>query len=192
MRRVLLMLLALLFGALTAWQWRDWPREPAPAALAEAPQAGVTGESAAEILDELPLPDGQEHYAGIIERPLFRPDRRPEPPAENAETSAGEEQSDLEHLDLTAVLITPDSASAWVREDSSPQARRLRIGDDIGGWSLLEILPDRIRLERQGEEDALLLRDYSATAPMAAPNAPPGPSPRRPPQMPTRVDPADR
>lgn len=192
MRRLLLIVLALLFGALTAWQWRDWPREPTTVAVAGATSGDVTHASADEILAELPLPEGPEPFASIVERPLFRPDRRPEPPADEPEQAETDAPTELARLDLTGIMITPDGASAWVREDSAPQARRLRIGDEIGGWALVEILPDRIRLERQGEADALLLRDYSASAPMAAPNTAPGATPRHLFQMPTRADPSDR
>lgn len=192
MRRLLLMVLVLLLGALTAWQWYDWPPEPASVAVADITARDVTYGSVDEILAELPVPDEPGQFASIIERPLFRPDRRPKPPTDGVEQAETEAPTELARLDLTGIMITPEGASAWVREDSAPQARRLRIGDEIGGWALVEILPDRIRLERQGEVDALLLRDYRPSVPMAAPNTAPGSTPRRPPRMPTRVDPSER
>jgi hypothetical protein len=93
----------------------------------------------------------------------------------------------LDSLDLSAVIITPTLVSAWVNDPSQPRLRRLRIGDDLEGWSVQEILPDRVLLERQGEVNALILRDYGNT-PTTAPQMP---IPRRPPRVLQRADPQD-
>ena len=62
-----------------------------------------------------------------------------------------EQPSDLARLDLNAVLITPTASSAWVWDPSKKELVRLRPGDDLEGWSVQEILSDRVLLERQGE-----------------------------------------
>ena len=107
----------------------------------------------------------KDHYVSIIERPLFRPDRKPEPLSdEQPGPEIPEGSTELSAFDLNAVLITPDIVSAWVRDPAQPKLRRLRIGDDLLGWSVTDIQEDRVLLERQGQQDALILRDYSKAA----------------------------
>jgi hypothetical protein len=168
-------------------QWKDWPPPPSRAGLGEKPvvESGPA-DTLADPLAKLKPPAERDHYASIIERPLFRPDRKPEPPPDEApETVAGPAAGvGLETLDLNAVMITPTLVAAWVKDPSQPKIQRLRIGDDLAGWSVRDILDDRVLFERQGEEYALILRDYSKAPPTAAPT----PIPRRPPKAPERAE----
>ena len=85
---------------------------------------------------------------------------------------------------------TPDIVSAWVRDPAQPKLRRLRIGDDLQGWAVLDIQEDRVLLERQGQQDALILRAYSKAAPASAPSPPARKAlPRPPPRAPVRAEP---
>lgn len=157
-----------LIGVL-AWQWRAWPpAEPAaPEAPADAlaPIAAPAGPASGELL---PPPPPKEEYLSVKERPLFLPDRRPPPeeePAEEAPT-APEVAAELDQLDLNAVLITPALVSAWVRAPSQAELVRLRLGDEFQGWTVQQIEPSRVVLERQGSQGALELRDYSKPQPV--------------------------
>ncbi|NCC27431.1 MAG: hypothetical protein EOM22_04550 [Gammaproteobacteria bacterium] len=169
-------------------QWKDWPPGPSRAGL-DAPSS--TGSSAPvdsepDAAAQLPSPEPKDAYASVTDRPLFRPQRRPEEEV-NPDALAPPETEGLTSLDgmnLSAVIITPTLVSAWIEDPNEPKLRRLRIGDDLEGWSVQTILPDRILLERQGEQDALILRDYGKTPNPAAPM----PVPRRPPRV---LQPAD-
>lgn len=122
----------------------------------------------------------------MIDRPLFRPERRPAEPSEDeAEPTVTEDtETSLVGMDLSAVIITPTLVSAWIRDPSEPRLRRLRIGDDLAGWSVQEILPDRVMLERQGELNTLILREFTGeTNAVPAPAMPQRPIPRRPARM---------
>ena len=76
-------------------------------------------------------------------------------------------------MDLSAVVITGGVTSAWVKPPGSGDLIRLRLGDDLEGWSVKEIQPDRLVLERQGERDELPLRDFAAAPPAMPPTPPP-------------------
>ena len=104
-----------LFGVLYS-QWRGWPpaapEAPQPPAVIEAQQNGDEAPSAADLLTP---PPPKEDYASVMERPLFLPDRRPPPEEPEQEDEAEPEAlTELDGMDLTAVVITPSTVSAWV------------------------------------------------------------------------------
>ncbi len=174
--RALFALLALSLAVVLVWQWRDWPPPPPGAAQADAapPDGKASGQTEENPLDLLTPLGEKDEYAEVTERPLFLPDRRPptEEPPEKEPAPEPEQASDLARMDLNAVLITPAESSAWVRDPSKQELVRLRLGDDLAGWSVKEILADRLLVERQGETDTLILRDYKNMPP-------PTPPPRR-------------
>lgn len=181
MTKLLPAMIVLALLGLLVLQWKDWPPETSRPVAGEhaAAENGAASETPPDPLARLKPAADRDSYASIVERPLFRPDRKPEPPPEEAPTAASAPGTDLalDTLDLTAVMLTPTNVSAWVKDPSQPKLRRLRLGDEIEGWSVREILEDRVLLERQDEEYALVLRDYSKAPPTAAPM----PIPRRPP-----------
>lgn len=192
-------LLSLVLIATLAWQWRDWPPpRPTPGAedlaLPEVPTTPAPEENPLDLLTPL---GEKEEYAVVTERPLFLPDRRRPIEEPEQEEAAPEEEppTDLARMDLSAVMITPVESSAWVRDPSSKELVRLRPGDDLAGWSVQEILADRVLLERQGETDTLILRDYKNTPPpprqRQAARKPPRQAGKRPPTA-TRPNPPQR
>lgn len=186
---------ALLLAGLLAYQWIGWP--PSPAADGSSGAAGSNGAGAQgspdELLERLEPPEDRDAYASVTERPLFRPQRKPaeaepevaEPPPE-AQTPA-----DLASLDLSAVVITPAVVSAWVRDNKAQELKRVRLGDELTGWVVKDIQSDRLVVERQGERNELLLRDFSKMPPPAAPppRVRPNPAAQRMPERPTQRTP---
>ena len=170
MRAVLAVIGLALLGLLFL-QWRSWPPAlPAPPPGADAaPAAAASGEAP----PKLPPVPPREDYASVAERPLFLPDRRPPPeePEDASDEGLPEEPAELKDVDFSAVVITPDAVKAWVTPYSQ-ERRWLRIGDEIDGWTLTRIGPDSLVLERQGETNEILLRDY-ANAPAPIPPTPP-------------------
>lgn len=192
MTRMVLVALTGLLGAILIAQWWWWPPgmpldddgdQALPLVSAQPPDVNA-------LLDLLP-DEPKETYTTIQERPIFRPDRRPEAdlPEEGEEVlPAGPDTlADLAILELSAVIIAPTLTSALLRDPRQPDLRRIREGDLLEGWTVARILPDRVQLERQGEQHILLLRDYSKTL-LSPPVAPPVPRrPPRPPFPPTQV-----
>lgn len=182
MRRILGAFAVALTGILIL-QWFDWPPPPSRAGLGGETRAAADAAAGAETdpLAKLEPADPKEHYASVIERPLFRPDRKPEDPQEDEPEPEPDpiQATALDGIDLSAVMLTPSAASAWVKGPKDAELRRIRTGDDYDGWMVKEILADRVVLERQGEEDALILRDYANMPP--APVRPTPVAQRKPP-----------
>lgn len=187
-------LIAFILAVILTLQWIGW--RPATS-MSESPNgasetAPIPAPATEDLLARIETPDPLDNYAAIIEHPLFRPDRKPEPPSEDPASGPTLEDSvELATFDLTAVLITPDLLSAWVQDPAQPKLRRIRLGDDLRGWLVIDIQPDRVLFERQGRQDTLLLRQYSQASP-----ATPQPSasrglPRRPPRPPARAEPPE-
>lgn len=183
--------LATVLAGLLAWEWHSWqpPTPPTQEARGDQPPASPPQ----VVVAQLPEP---EHYLGVGERPIFTQDRRPakgEPPVK--EEPATEEPTPLPDLDLTAIMLTPASRMAWVKKPGAVGTERLLEGDQIEGWTLTQIREDRITLERQGEKNTLVLRDYSSKkvgAPQVARGAvkqpPRSPGAQRPPVQPRATE----
>ena len=175
--KALMALVVFALAAVLAWQWRDWPpTEPGPAAAgSQLPAAELPSPPAEEAIDRFAPPKDKEEYVNVTERPLFLPDRRPpsEEPEEEEAPADSEEPSDLARLDLNAILLTPSESLAWVRDLEKKDLIRLHPGDELKGWSVKEILADRVLLERQGKKDTLVLRDYKNMPPPARPGRTP-------------------
>lgn len=194
MIRPALALVAAVLAAVLAYQWWGWPPAPTPLdSLGTAsPDGGGAGE-AEDPLARLGTPEPREAYASVTERPLFRPQRKPPEAEPEAPEQASEAQpaADLAAFDLSAVVITPAIVSAWVRDAKAQELKRLRLGDELEGWAVKDILSDRLVLERQGERNELLLRDFSKLPPPVAPppRARPTPAAQRMPQRPIQRTP---
>lgn len=118
---------------------------------AEDPGADV-GPTAAAVparVAELPPPAGFqlppiETFSETIARPVFSKTRRPPPPGEAPETP----QSDPKPVGfrLTGVVITPDGRTALIRQLRTGEIAELVLGQQIEGWLVESILPDRVVL----------------------------------------------
>jgi hypothetical protein len=188
-------LTAVLLAGLLTYQWSAWP-PPLPSEAADGamgPEGGGGLGSTEDPLARLAPPEDREAYASVTERPLFRPQRKPAEAEPDAPEAVPETQPgvDLAGLDLSAVVITPAVVSAWVRDNKAQELKRVRLGDELEGWAVKDILSDRLVLERQGERNELLLRDFTQMPPPAAPppRARPTPAAQRMPQRPTRSPP---
>ena len=82
------------------------------------------------------------------------------PPTRSRHPTA--EESDLAGFDLTGVIISPAMTTAWVKDPSQQTPVRLRAGETLAGWTVREILGDRLVVERQGKSDTLYLRDFKS------------------------------
>lgn len=91
-------------------------------------------------------------YAAIAERPLFSPTRRPVTAPLQAGTS--QPRKSLAKFVLSGIIIvSPEEKIALLREAKSPDTQRLSEGQEIAGWRIEKILPDRVILV-SGDETA--------------------------------------
>jgi hypothetical protein len=130
---------ALLAGA-AAWPWLA---EPAAASdvMAAAPEAGATA-----IVPLPPLVD----FAAIVDRPLFAPSRRPNPP-DGTLAAAG-----LRYR-LIGIVAAGKDRHALLADPSGP--RRIEIGEGaaLDGWTVEQIEQDRVILSGPSGAAALTL-----------------------------------
>ena len=168
MIKPVLALTAVLLAGVLAYQWSGWPPPPSAGVDgAMGPDGGNGLDATEDPLARLAPPEDREAYASVTERPLFRPQRKPaEAEPEAPEPAQGAQPAvDLAGLDLSAVVITPAVVSAWVRDNKGQELKRVRLGDELEGWAVKDILRDRLVLERQGERNELVLRDFTQTPP---------------------------
>lgn len=117
--------------------------------------------------DELPSLDlqakSEDEYSDLVERPLFIKGRKPvaEPEPEAIPVSAVKKVEAFV-WDLTGVFTSPKGVTAFfsringkVEKDNY---RKLKLGDEIDGWKLSEISPDKVTLSQTGETKTLPLR----------------------------------
>jgi hypothetical protein len=99
----------------------------------------------------------RESLAAVLEKPVFSESRRPH--GDRAGVQAA--PSDFR---LAGLVIADGVRSALIETGTSAMLQRLEEGDDIGGWILVEIALDRIKIRRGTMETEMLL-DYAAPAP---------------------------
>ena len=115
-----------------------------PQVQAHTPTAGPASPLAAYPLDRL---------STTRQRPLFSPGRRPPAPPP-APIIAAAPPPPPPNLILVGTIMDADDARAVVTVGTTDKTRRVRIGDDIGGWKVTQIEERKLILS---------LNDRSAT-----------------------------
>ena len=129
--------------------------------------------TAVEGLPAPPTPSGQampekNSLEAIVERPLFSSSRRPHSEQTSVASVASGPSLDLS---LFGVVISPDEAVALVKPGAGGGPMRVKQGEEISGWTVARIEPDRILVRRDVMERELLL-DFKAPVPPAEPAVP--------------------
>ena len=101
-------------------------------------------------------------FGETVDRPVFSPTRRP-PPAERGRDSAAQ----LGSLVLVGLVIAPDGRRALIDHGQPPRIQRVTVGQEVEGWRVEAILPDRVVVHNGNARAELKLKDK------APPNAPP-------------------
>jgi hypothetical protein len=142
------------------------PAMAAPPAAAGhgSPTAGrETGEASNFRLPPL------AHFAAVTERPLFAPSRRPARSLDDG--TAGAWSSFV----LSGVILSSGMRTAIIGHGEPPKLKHLQEGQEIDGWDVVSIRPDRVLLRRGDIEHALTLvkrpADASSSPPDRAPSS---------------------
>jgi hypothetical protein len=147
-----------------------------------------------------------DRLSATRERPLFSPTRRapPPPPQVVAAPEPPPPPAPPPNVALFGIVMDGDEAHAVVQAGPAEKIRRVRIGDDIGGWKVAQIEGRRLVLALDGRIATFMMfagngaPRSGAQAPPAgrhsqaqnepqtqtgqdppAPNNPPAPGPRR-------------
>jgi type II secretory pathway component PulC len=123
---------------LLAFEWITFVARPA-AALADPMPPAAASDSA---LPARFVPPPRAEFAVIHERPLFVPDRRPQPDEVAASTPVA-----LPNLVLEGVVLTQGRSYAVLRHGMPPKVETLLEGATVEGWTIKDISAERITLE---------------------------------------------
>jgi general secretion pathway protein N len=146
-------------------------------ANAPLPTSTSAAESAAATLPlpSLVTPDApaMQAFAEVLERPLFASTRRPFQP-EPVAPPAPEPEPELV-LELAGIVIAARERFALLQAGDQEPLLKVREGDSVGGWRVLEIASGGLRLARGGRERELRL-DYRRHGMSQSPPAIPAPA----------------
>ncbi|MDX1434510.1 MAG: hypothetical protein R3286_18855 [Gammaproteobacteria bacterium] len=133
---------------------REVVRVPAPDAVATPPAVAAPAFELAGI----------ERLSETTARPLFMPGRRMpveiESPAVQAPSA--DRAPDMRRLALSAIVIVEDQRVALLSDLASGSLSRVREGDSVGGWRVLEIRDDSVVIESDASREELPLRTFEA------------------------------
>lgn len=144
---------------LLAWVIYEQVAEiPAIKAMKPSDSAGA-GDAATRPAEatSVSVPDRQS-LAVILERPLFTQTRRPIGVASNGPQGVSVDFS------LSGVVISGGARSALIRSGSDGAVQQVKVGETLGGWTLVEVAADRVVVRRDAVEAEVFL-DYAAPAP---------------------------
>jgi len=143
------------FIAVMLWTaaWPVLAAEPAPHAKNGAAAAAVSPLAARPL----------DRFSATRNRPLFSPTRRPPapPPAAATTAAAPPPPPPPPNVVLLGVVVDGEDAHAVVRTNTDTKIRRLRVGDEIGGWKVGQI---------EARKLVLLLKGRTATFDMFSKN----------------------
>lgn len=106
--------------------------------------------------------------APIAEKNIFTPERK-EFPAIPAERTKPIARTQRPHIILYGIAIAPDYQSASVinpgmaLNENERETKTIKVGDRVGGYTLVKIFPDRITMEGPGDSFDVLL--YNSNVP---------------------------
>lgn len=161
-------IIGLILLVLIVVQWL-WPAQPPR--ISKTGDAGTSVEAGADLLAKadrtLAFPE-EEAYQSVKERPLFFEGRRPpsnEPVEQAQEKPELSRKQPLPKHVLSAIVMVGSEAYAILNSGGKQDAViRVRVGDDLEGWRVEQILDDRIVLKNGSEIEEKLLRAYAPVA----------------------------
>lgn len=109
-------------------------------------------------------------YSATRERPLFAPSRRPPPPPVVARQEPEPPPPPPEPPNVTLLGVVSDESGprALVRPGPMDKVRGVRIGDEIGGWTIAAIEATRIVLALEARAKTVALFESRPRPPAKA------------------------
>jgi hypothetical protein len=156
------------------WIWISLnPAEPVGVALAPAPASAQPTNVEPPLFNMPPM----AAFSEIAARPVFIPSRRPIPPPAALTLAAAPAPAPPPppapppqiNLTLVGIMIGDEGRYALVRSAGSQTVTTLAEGQEIGGWQVYLILPDRIVLRVANIETEIMFPVLSPSQPGVAP-----------------------
>ncbi len=101
-----------------------------------------------------------EQFAAIVERPIFTATRRTarrQPVAPSAPASSGGRI--LGRYQVIGVVVAPGNRLVLLRRLGGAETIRLKQGEEIDGWTLVEVTRDEVVLESGGRREKIEIRN---------------------------------
>jgi len=154
------------------------PRPQVQAQAPATPTAGLASPLAVHSLDRL---------SATRERPLFSPSRRAPAPPPPPPPRPPPPPPEPPNVTLVGIVMDAGEARAIVQPGPTNEVRRVRIGDEIGGWKVAQIESRRLVLKLDSRQATFsMFSGHRNPAPRAAarpaPRAVPQAAPRAAPQ----------
>ena len=147
-RSIILIAIAAVLTVLVILRYTVWGDNGHSAAIQPAPppEANITIRAeSGEFLPPFPA------FSAISERPVFRPDRRPEPDAvvEGPAQPAGAAPQTAPEFVVVGTVTGPDGGVATIR--SGNETLRAYVGDTVEGWRIDTISGSGIEVSQNGD-----------------------------------------
>ena len=136
-----------------------WLFDPADY-LAAGPGAQTTVELAEAPMTPRFDPPPIEQFAAIVERPIFTATRRTarrQPVAPSAPASSG--GLFLGRYQVVGVVVAPGNRLVLLKRPGGADTIRLKEGEEIDGWTLVNVTRDDVVLESGGRREKIEIRD---------------------------------
>jgi hypothetical protein len=114
------------------------PPPQVPAQAPATPTAGLASPLAVHSLDRL---------SATRERPLFSPSRRAPAPPAPPPPRPPPPPPEPPNVTLVGIVMDAEEARAIVQSGPTNEVRRVRVGDEIGGWKVAQIESRRLVLK---------------------------------------------
>jgi general secretion pathway protein N len=103
-------------------------------------------------------------FSAVTDRPLFAQTRRPAPQG-NAESLGA-----WSDFTLAGIIIAPQSREVLIMHGKPPVLAHIQEGQDVDGWTVTSILPNRVVLQNGGTEHELKLVKSADPSPSSSDN----------------------
>lgn len=113
-----------------------------------------------------PAPPRVAEYPAILEKPIFAPDRKPDP--REMAIAGG-----MAGYEVLGTAIAGDTSTAVIRTPAG-SIERVRPGEDLDGWKLVSVGPRELTLERNNEHRILTVTQQPPVVAAAPPAKPAG------------------
>lgn len=160
--------------------------QPVPSLPSVAAPADATEQIAKPVQRSVFRMPPKNAYKQLVTRPPFSPTRRPprakppepKPVVQRPQPAAPKPSVVAPQITLVGILINPEKTIAMVRKRGAEELLRLAKGEDLDGWRVEGVLPDRLLLSHQGKVLEIELSEAARREAETAP-APANQRPRR-------------
>jgi len=165
-----LLIVAVLLAVFIGWRWLNPVAKPRLEALPPPQADGADLEKLMKSLDRVSGFPALAAYSAISNRPLFFSKRRPPLPYVPAKGSGKKpgpvRKTGKPRVQLSAIISIGGQTYALVQGGKKKGTRRVRLGEDIDGWTVASIDKDKLVLRNGTETETLLLWNYKPVKPV--------------------------